>query len=511
MAEPNVIALLRVSTDAQDVARQRADLERIKTKFGISVSRVLELVGVSGTATLEDSQVQQVLTDLQLQEIDGIALSALDRLFRPGKRYGQFSILDRFVDQRKRIWSMREGLIDPATDEGYDKCISAGGRAGAEWRELIRRTHDGRIEHLRAGKLDHGAAPFGYIYIPKWQANGCRFEIHPERAQVVRDIFEWRRGGMPIYQIAKRLNEAGILSTNGGLWSRRVILQTLEKPTYKGEHQRFGITIPCPAIIDRETWEDAQRVTAESRSKHVGRPSRKYLLRGLIWCARCGRRCITFPNHDRPFYRCGNFVAKPPFQRQCHAPSVTQSVIEAAAWTEIWRTLTDPGLLLKLARAYYDSQEKPAGTDGIETKLARLRNKLATTQAMVQDNILDYALGRAEIRALQAEIREQEVELRNTGKILGMPPAAAAESAVREITQGIQDGIEPVTYESRRAILDGIVDLRLSYDSGELTIEGKIPVPAESTSSGQKNCDRRIDADPNSFVSIPFILKKRVA
>ena len=507
----NVIALLRVSTDAQDVARQRTDLERMKSKFGLNVSRVLELVGVSGTATLEDNQVQQVLKDLQLPEIDGIALSALDRLFRPGKRYGQFAILDRFVDERKRIWSMREGLIDPATDEGYDKCISAGGRAGAEWRELIRRTHDGRIEHLRAGKMDHGTPPYGYVYIPKWQTNGCRFEIDPERAQVVRDIFEWRRSGMAIYQIAKQLNERGTLSARGGLWGRRVILQTLEKPAYKGEHQRFGITVPCPAIVDRETWDDVQRVTSESRAKNIGRPSRQYLLRGLMFCGRCGRRCITFPNHSRPHYRCGNFVAKPPFKRQCDAPSVGQAVIEAAAWSEIWRTLTDPLLLFQLARAYYDQQKPDATTDSIENKLGRLENKLATTQAMVQDGILDYAQGRAQIRSLQAEIREQELELRNSGKVLNMPAAAAAESAVREITEGIAEGVEPSTYESRRSILEAILDLRMVYDSGELTIEGKIPVPAESATSGQKKCDRRVDANLISFTSIPFILKKRVA
>ena len=52
---PNVIALLRVSTDAQDVARQHAELESMRAKFGITVGRVLELVGVSGTATLEDN------------------------------------------------------------------------------------------------------------------------------------------------------------------------------------------------------------------------------------------------------------------------------------------------------------------------------------------------------------------------------------------------------------------------------------------------------------------------
>ena len=130
---------------------------------------------------------------------------------------------------------------------------------------------------------------------------------------------------------------------------------------------------------------------------------------------------------------------------------------------------------------------------------------------MVQDGILDYAKGRAEIRQLQAEIREQELELRNSGKVLNMPPAAAAESAVREITEGIAERVEPSTYESRRSILEAILDLRMVYDSGELTIEGKIPVPAESATSGQKKCDRRVDANLISFTSIPFIIKKRVA
>jgi hypothetical protein len=38
------------------------------------------------------------------------------------------------------------------------KCISAGGRADAEWRELRRRTRDGRRETLEDRRLDHSKA-----------------------------------------------------------------------------------------------------------------------------------------------------------------------------------------------------------------------------------------------------------------------------------------------------------------------------------------------------------------
>ena len=76
-------------------------------------------------------------------------------LFRPGKRYGQWAILDHFADTNKAIWSQREGHIDPSTDEGYEKCMAAGGRAGAEWRILKQRTADGKMEKAMEGFLPH--------------------------------------------------------------------------------------------------------------------------------------------------------------------------------------------------------------------------------------------------------------------------------------------------------------------------------------------------------------------
>lgn len=508
----NVISLLRVSTDAQDVARQTADLERMKTKFGLTVARVLELVGVSGTATLEDSQVQQILKDLELPAIDGIAVSALDRLFRPGKRYGQFAILDRFVDEHKKIWSIREGLIDPSTDEGYDKCISAGGRAGAEWRELIRRTHDGRIEHLRAGKLDHGNAPDGFVYIPKWQTNGNRFAIDPERASIIRLIFDWCRQGIPLYRIARDLNNRGIRSARGGRWSRQVVLQTLHKPAYKGEHRRYGIIVPCPVIIEPELWDECQQIIAKNLTKHTGRPAlQPILLRGLLWCGRCGRRCLAKGRAGKNCqYRCGNYELKPPYVRHCHAPGIAQQAIETAAWSEIWGMLRNPELLLALARAYFESQQQQNCSDSLQNELTHLKAKLQTTQAMVKDGLLDYSQGRAEIRSLQTQIKEHETEIRAAGKVVSMPAVTAIEAAVEDV-QHVLAGPEPTTYEGRRSILEGILDLRMVYDSGDLIIEGNIPMPAESTISDGKKRKRYVDAACTSFASIPFILKKRVA
>ena len=172
------IALLRVSSDAQDVAWQEADKLKIQEKFGLAFDRTLKLQGVSGTATLENEDIQKILKDLQRPEIGGITVSALDRLFRP-KHYAAFGILDYFVAAGKVIWSMREGFIDPATDarRNYRVICDVSGDAG-----LL----DTLIAHL---------APGGEIVLAGFYSAPISFVFPPAfmREARIRIAAEWRQ------------------------------------------------------------------------------------------------------------------------------------------------------------------------------------------------------------------------------------------------------------------------------------------------------------------------------
>jgi Recombinase/Resolvase, N terminal domain len=510
----NIIELLRVSTDLQDVARQRADLERLKKRLNLNAVRTLELHGVSGTATLDNKQVQQVLNDLGRPDVHGIGLSSLDRLFRPGKRYGQFAILDRFVDEGKVIWSFREGEIDPATDEGYDKCISAGGRAGAEWRDLRRRTLGGRREKLEAQKLDCGKPRYGYIYIDKYHTDPKRRQTYEldavealpglSKQQVVRDVCAWCLGGTKTYTIAKRLNERGILSAGSpghppGLWSRETVRKLLKSRTYTGEFVRGGIPVPCPQIIDPETWRLVQERLEENKRQHIGRPSTQYLLSNYLWCGKCQHRCVTHRTTHRGKiygqYRCGHIGNKPPHIRYCHAPGIGQVVIETAGFTMLWGVLTQPALLLEMGQAYYASLPRPEsdGVKELECELARLRDREEVVLELMKRKLMKISDGQQEIeqdiRPQVAMIREM---LRMAGRIVRLPSLQEAEASLREITHGPM----PERYQGRRNILDKIKELRMSYLDGELEISGKVPIrtePAESTASDQEKCNPRLD------------------
>jgi Resolvase, N terminal domain len=95
-----VIALLRVSTDTQDLARQRADLKRVIASHDLQLIRTEEVGGVSGRHVQQDPQFQGIFRDLERADVAGVAISALDRLFRLDF-YGEFGILDHFRLNKK--------------------------------------------------------------------------------------------------------------------------------------------------------------------------------------------------------------------------------------------------------------------------------------------------------------------------------------------------------------------------------------------------------------------------
>ena len=78
-ATKRVIEVLRISTDMQDLQRQRDDLERNRAAHNLTVARTVELTGLSGRKVLSNSEMQLVLRDLKDPAIDGISITALDR------------------------------------------------------------------------------------------------------------------------------------------------------------------------------------------------------------------------------------------------------------------------------------------------------------------------------------------------------------------------------------------------------------------------------------------------
>jgi site-specific DNA recombinase len=227
----------------------------------------------------------------------------------------------------------------------------------AEWYrlQLKEKIWKGLIEHSLDG-WNIGTPPFGYTAeriphpVPFKAAQGrtkARLVIDADKAPVIGQIFTWRvvdKLGIPA--IAARLNAnptryppPNPAAVTG--WTAQNIAAMLANPKYTGymvygrHRTRNGRRIPAPqdqwlwspapvhpAIIDRQTWDQAQKVSAGHGSSRDGQDlnthpatTRFYPYRGRVRCRDCERRMAgnTYgkPTSMSSYYRCPHNWASP--------------------------------------------------------------------------------------------------------------------------------------------------------------------------------------------------------
>jgi len=222
----------------------------------------------------------------------------------------------------------------------------------AEWFriQLKEKTWKGLVEHSLDG-WNIGPAPYGYTPVrvphpvPVKASQGrtkTRLVPDPVRGPVVTQIFTWRvidKLGMPT--IAARLNAdpARYPAPGTSGWTTPTVYVLLSNPKYTG-HMVYGrvrnrnghrVAVPPdqwlwspqpvhPALIDRDTWEAAQRIGAEHGTSRDGTglnthpaATRTYAYRGHIRCKDCRRRMggQAYGRTQTVYYQCPHNPARP--------------------------------------------------------------------------------------------------------------------------------------------------------------------------------------------------------
>jgi DNA invertase Pin-like site-specific DNA recombinase len=527
----NVIEMLRVSSDRQDVARQEDDAAENREQFELTVLRTIR-IKISGTLVMGNAEVQAMLAQLSDPKVDGISVSAIDRIFRP-KDFESMRILQFFFDNRKVIVSTKEGIVEPWTDRGWKLCMEAATQAGSELRELKRRTKGGRKKAQKQKRMTQTTPPYGMVYVDKYSkdaAGKCQYlreDTRPveyakghepieglTRRGVVEMVYAWRVAQKwRVGKIQTELNKRGILTAGKpgqfepGAWSRQTVRQMLKRRKYAGEHIEGGEVMECPKFVELDTFDAAQRMFADAKEMSNGKPATKHELCGYLRCKACGRRHRTSTGKSGASYVCGNYDYKLRKQVCRSTPRVKCAVLEAVVWNAIWRLLTNPALLIANAAAYYDSLPSKNSTAKLEAELAVVKARIDRTRRMVKLGTEDEDKGNAEILADKQEVARIAAEIRAAGSVLALP----AEHMVRagcELLTALDS--EPETFAERRPIYEALVDLKMTFDGEYVEIAGKVPVP-EVAASGDRKCNRRFDEAYTSNLYIPIKIKERVA
>ena len=179
----------------------------------------------------------------------------------------------------------------PDPIQGALRALKVQGLSGSR-RQAIREG----MKAKAAQALALGKPPYGY----RVGAEGV-LEPVPAQADVVRSIFAmYLDQGVGVRTIARWLNEKGVLTRRGRVWSMVTVRDVLRNHAYIGTYQRFGLRIPAShqPIVGLEEFRSVQDHMA-SRSPGRRYPkSEPFLLTGLLYCGYCGQRMMGVVRHQ---------------------------------------------------------------------------------------------------------------------------------------------------------------------------------------------------------------------
>lgn len=257
--------------------------------------------------------------------------------------------------------------------------------------------------------------PFGYrmqdgIFFPDETA-----------APIVQMIFEDYLSGVPVRQIARKLNEMGITSRHGNPFENRTVEYILTNPVYLGKlrrsltgdrSDRYHEQDQCvdgqhQPIITQEVFDAAQAKRADTKKQYrkYARQDQpvQFMLKGLVRCDSCGATLIM--SSAGHYLQCHNYG-----RGKCkvsHAVTVTK--INQAVMEKIREDLADPDFDSRVIKQNVPKSAEspiPALIEKEERKLERIREAF---EAGI-DTLDEYRQNKQRITerlsALRAELAE---------------------------------------------------------------------------------------------------------
>ena len=208
----NYIAALymRLSKDdgageSASISTQRKMLHAYAGENGIEVYDEYVDDGWSGT-NFDRPSWKRMLQDIEDKKVNMVITKDLSRLGRDYIATGQYT----------ELYFPSKGILFVAINDGYDSDSPYTDIAPFKnvINEMYARDTSKKIRSAFRTKMKEGAfignfAPYGYIKDPE---NKNRLAVDHAAAPIVRDIFKMAEEGFPPSQIAKVLNERGVLT-----------------------------------------------------------------------------------------------------------------------------------------------------------------------------------------------------------------------------------------------------------------------------------------------------------
>src|SRR5499433_3589424 len=532
--KPTQVAIYaRVSSEQQaethTIASQVAALRARLTVDGLTISEAMQFLddGYSG-ATLVRPALERLRDVIAAGSVDRLYIHSPDRLAR--KYAYQVLLVDEFRRAGVEVIFLNRALGHSPED---DLLLQVQGMiAEYERAKIIERHRRGKRHAARVGVV-HGlsGAPYGYRYVPKYEGGGqARYEIIPDEARVVRQVFAWvGPDRLTIGEACRRLTQAGEVTRTGKtVWDRSVVWGILKNPAYQGT-AAFGktrqeplrprlraqrhrpvqprravsthdvppedwITIPVPALVEPEVFAAVQEQLQENK-RHARQSHRGalYLLQGLLQCQHCGyafygKRLSPSARTGKPrayaYYRClGTDAYRFGGERVCQNTQVRTDLLDVAVWQEVCTLLAHPERLAEEYRRRLQPETRAKRTPlaTIEGQIGKLRQGVARLIDSYAEGLIDKGEFEPRVTRLRhrlARLEEQRQALADEAAVQGELQLIIGR--LEDFAAKLHDGLETADWASQRDLIRALVK-RVEVARHEVNVVFRIdPYPSDN-------------------------------
>lgn len=490
---PRIGIYVRVSTEVQE---ERGSIEaqvEFGTKYcdlhGLPIAAWYKDDGVTGTLPLEDRPGgSQLLLDARNGIINTLLIYKLDRFGRNARII--LNGIHALEEMGVKVRSMTEPF-DTSDPAGRFTLTILAGVADLERDTILTRLWTGANRAARDGKWVGGITPYGYHvnedgYLAVSDSPIPGYDL--SEADVVRLVFNLTvTQKMSTVKISDYLNALNIppkytieankkraagkrAAATAGVWLPGRIRSMIVQTAYRGVHyygkrtkkQREQIEREVPAIVDTDTWYQAQDVLADNRMEAMRNAKHRYLLRSLVKCGTCGLNYSgTYQNHsDIKYYVCnGKITYRGPYRGKCSGKSVHADWLDDMVWGECVRFINEPGQLI--------SSDEP------KNNAADLRHDLSVVEKVLESKLVEKHAILDSYRKKIITERDMEIQVIRIGQEESMLEAKKAEiknalltmrqmdirkrEAESMLSSFQNDIVGEVTFEKKRDIVKQII------------------------------------------------------
>lgn len=277
---------------------QRQRIADLCAREGLQLVDTRDEMDVSGGKTLgRRTGLVAAIEAVEARQADVIVVAYFDRLIRSLEVQAQ--VLRRVEDAGGRVLAADVGEVSNDTAAKWLSATMHG---------MVAEYHN-RITAEKAGAAQRQAIAKGIppmILPPHLRRDGDTIVVDESRAQVVAEAVRLRAEGASVREVGEHLAANGIHRSHNGvttlLRSRMLVGEIVFGANRKRPEDVWRGA--CPAIVDREVWERAQKVSVP-RGR---RPKSDRLLArlGVLRCGTCGSRMVvgTSNNSGYYLYRC---------------------------------------------------------------------------------------------------------------------------------------------------------------------------------------------------------------